>query len=72
METWFSKMISELEKEIAEEKRKNRDREEMEFRKELREHIGKVKIFIDEMLKAGFSKDFIEKFILESISKGGI
>ena len=59
--------LKEMLKQIEEDYKKEQKREELALRKEIAECASKVAIMKEEMVKAGFSEEFVESFILEIV-----
>lgn len=60
------KTLFDIEKQIKKEK----EIENEMFRKEIKENVAKMRIVKEELLKAGFSEEFIEAMMIDAI-KGG-
>lgn len=60
------KVLFDAEKQLKKEK----EIETAMFKKEIKENVEKIKIVKDELLKSGFSEEFIEAMLIEAI-KGG-
>ena len=59
--------LKEMLKQFEEDYKKEQKREELALRKEISECASKVVIMKEEMVKAGFSEEFVESFILEIV-----
>ena len=59
--------LKEMLKQFEEDYKKEQKREELAIRKEIAENVSKIAIMKEEMVKAGFSDEFVESFILEIV-----
>ena len=60
----FYEFLKELEKDIKKEEKANL---ETETREDMRKIATQLKIMKEELVKAGFSEEFVEEMIIESI-----
>ena len=59
--------LKEILKQFEEDYKKEQKREELALRKEIAESASKVAIMKEEMVRAGFSEEFVESLILEIV-----
>lgn len=64
----FYEFLKEIEKDIEKEKKANI---ETKTREDMRKMATQLKIMKEELVKAGFSEEFIEQMIIEAIKANG-
>ncbi len=66
----FYEFLKEIEKELNNERKTAEDKK---FREDMKKMANQLKIMKEEMIKAGFSSEFIEQMVIEAIkSNGGV
>lgn len=64
----FYEFLKEIEKEIEKEEKTNL---ETKTREDMRKMATQLKIMKEELVKAGFSEEFIEQMVIEAIKANG-
>lgn len=64
----FYEFLKEIEKDIEKEEKANL---ETKTREDMRKMATQLKIMKEEMIKAGFSEEFIEQMVIEAIKANG-
>lgn len=64
----FYEILREMERELNTERQKDEDKK---FREEMKKMANQLKIMKEEMIKAGFSEEFVEQMVVEAIKANG-
>lgn len=64
----FYEILREMERELNTERKKDEDKK---IREDMKKMANQLKIMKEEMIKAGFSEEFIEQMVIEAIKANG-